>query len=135
MHLTIISRIVRYLWSAPCTVVGLCLAFPALFIGGSFRVVAGIIEVAISKHGKTNALLRHIPFNAITFGHVVIAGTEADLHRLRRHELAHVRQYERWGILFFVAYAAASLWELIRGRHPYWDNCFEIEARSSENTR
>jgi hypothetical protein len=40
----------------------------------------------------------------------------------------HVRQYERWGVLFFPLYAASSLWQLARGRDPYRDNRFEREA-------
>lgn len=129
---TKVSRMLRYLWTAPCTLIGLFLAFPLLFFGGSLRVVAGVIEISMSTQGKSNAFLRLLPFNAITFGHVVIARTEADLHSLRAHELAHVRQYEKWGVLFFVAYIAASLWQLLRGRRPYWDNWFEVQARANE---
>jgi hypothetical protein len=103
-----------------------------LFFGGRLRVVAGVVEVGVSVHAEPNALLRLLPFNAITFGHVVIASTEAELNRLRAHEHEHVKQYEQWGALFFVAYPGASLWKLLRGRRPYWDNCFEIEARASE---
>jgi hypothetical protein len=40
-----------------------------------------------------------------------------------------VRQYERWGLLFYPAYGLSSLWQLLRGRRPYWDNVFEVEAR------
>jgi hypothetical protein len=38
-------------------------------------------------------------------------------------------QYERWGLLFFLAYPASSFAQLLRGRNPYWYNYFEIEAR------
>ena len=127
-----IHRILRYTWAAPCTAVGLCLAAPALVFGGGLRVVEGVIEVAISARGKAGIIPALLPFNAITFGHVVIAITGAELDRLRAHEQEHVRQYERWGVLFFFAYPAASLWELLRGRRPYVDNWFEIEARASD---
>jgi hypothetical protein len=40
-----------------------------------------------------------------------------------------VRQYERWGALFFVLYAVSSLCQWLRGRDPYWHNRFEREAR------
>jgi hypothetical protein len=103
-----------------------------LLFGGRLRVVGGVIEVAASVLEEPNAFLRLPPFNAITFGHVVIGTTERQLHRLRVHEREHVRQYEKWGALFFVAYPAASLWELLRGRRPYVDNWFEIQARASE---
>lgn len=129
-----IGRILRYMWAAPCTVVGLCLASPALLFRGRLRVAGGVIEVAVSTLVEPGAVLRLLPFNAITFGHVVVATTEAELHRLRAHEHEHVRQYEKWGALFLVAYPAASLWELLRGRRPYMDNWFEIEARASETS-
>jgi hypothetical protein len=45
------------------------------------------------------------------------------------HELVHVRQYERWGFLFFPLYLAGSLRALLRGGHAYRDNPFEIAAR------
>ena len=49
------------------------------------------------------------------------------------HEQAHVRQYERWGVFFFVAYPAASLWQLLRCRRPYIDNWFEVQAREGRS--
>jgi hypothetical protein len=55
------------------------------------------------------------------------------LHRLRTHEHEHVRQYERWGVLFFAAYPLSSLWQLLRGHRPYMDNWFEIQARARES--
>jgi hypothetical protein len=73
------------------------------------------------------ALRRH-PYSVFTLGQVVIATSAVEMERLREHERAHVRQYERWGIAFPVAYAASSLWQRLRGRDPYWDNRFEVEA-------
>src|SRR5437667_3428316 len=117
-----IGRVGRYLWAAPCTAVGLCLAVPVfLFRTGSARAVNGVIEVALSKRKAPSGLLRSLPFNAIAFGHVVLATTESELDRLRVHEHEHVKQYERWGASFFVAYPLASLWQLLRGHRPYMD--------------
>ena len=70
-----------------------------------------------------------MPFRAIALGHVVIAVGRIELDAMRAHEQVHVRQCERWGIAFFPAYAASSLWQLLRGRNAYWDNHFEVEAR------
>jgi hypothetical protein len=42
-----------------------------------------------------------------------------------------VRQYERWGVLFFPLYLGSSLWQLLRGRSPYYANRFEREAFST----
>ena len=90
----------------------------------------GVVEVAFARCPAW--LQRRLPFVAITLGHVVIATSAEELERLRAHELAHVRQYERWGAAFFVAYAASSLAQWLRGAHPYWDNRFEREARQAE---
>jgi hypothetical protein len=64
----------------------------------------------------------------MALGHVIIARSVADLDFSYAHELVHVRQYERWGPLTVPAYLAASIWQRLRGRHPYWDNPFEREA-------
>ena len=68
-------------------------------------------------------------FDAITLGHVVIGASPAALARCRAHERVHVRQYERFGVLFFPLYAASSALQWLRGRDPYWDNRFERQAR------
>ena len=122
-------RLARYGWASPCTVVGLCLCAPAFLFGAKARVVDGVIEVALSPHKMPAAVQRILPFTAITFGHMVLGVSEQELDRLRTHEQAHVRQYERWGILFFAAYPTASLWQWLAGRRPYMDNGFEVQAR------
>jgi hypothetical protein len=42
----------------------------------------------------------------------------------------HVRQYERWGLLFPILYVLASFRALLTGKRFYWDNVFEVEARN-----
>ena len=74
-------------------------------------------------------------FSAITFGHVVLAASEQDQNHLRSHERAHVKQYERWGPLFLLAYPAESAMQLLRGRRPYLDNRFEVQAREQAARR
>lgn len=120
----------RYLWAAPATVVGLALALIVLLSGARLQVVDGVLEVA---GGRLKAILARLPgslrFGAITFGHVIVAVDQAQLNHSRAHEQVHVRQYERWGILFFPLYLGSSLGQLLRGRQPYRDNRFEREAR------
>ena len=70
-------------------------------------------------------------YRAITFGHVVLCVDDIDDETLR-HEMVHVRQYERWGPLFVPAYLIASLVARSRGRHAYRDNRFEVAARVTE---
>ena len=125
------GRIAACLWAAPCTAVGLCLVAPAFLFGAQARLVEGTLEVALGREAGAARIRRRLPFSAITFGHLVAATRFAELDRLRRHEQAHVRQYERWGLLFFVAYPAESLLQWLRGRRPYIDNRFEVQAREA----
>jgi hypothetical protein len=106
------------------------LALPMLVTGARVRAQHGVLEVAW-RHGPW---LARAPFVAITFGHMVLGRSHAELSRLRAHEHAHVRQYERWGVLFLLLYPASSVWQLLRGRRPYLDNVFEVDARAVELT-
>ena len=121
---------IRYAWAAPASLVGLALGLVALAAGGSARRVDGTLEIS---GGALTRVVRSIPsiehFAAITLGHVIVGQDEAALACCRAHERVHVRQYERWGVLFFPLYAASSLWQLLRGRDWYRDNRFEVEAR------
>ena len=92
--------------------------------------VGGTLEVALSSVQPARGLVRRLPFNAITFGHLIAAVDAAELERLRAHERVHVAQYERWGVLFFVAYPLASLGPWLRGGRAYLDNRFEVQARA-----
>jgi len=120
----------RYAWAAPATAVGLVLAIIVWLLGARAKVVDGVLEVG---GGRLKAILSRLPgslrFGAITFGHVIVGVDRAELDRSRAHEQVHVRQYERWGILFFPLYLGSSLGLLLRGRPPYWENRFEHEAR------
>jgi hypothetical protein len=120
----------RYAWAAPATIIGLLLALPALWHGRlTFR--QGVLEI----HGPIlRWLLTHLTIvrggvAAITFGHVVLGCDAEALAWTRDHERVHVAQYERWGPFFLPAYVVASVWALLRGGDPYFDNCFEREAR------
>jgi hypothetical protein len=123
-------------WASPCSLVGLAFAAIVLLCGGRARRVGGTLEVSVRRNMATARWpLRALPFGAITLGHVIVGATPQQLERLRAHERVHVRQYERWGLAFFVAYPAASLWQLLRGRRPYWDNPFEVQARVLSGAR
>lgn len=126
-------RVAAYLWVAPVTLVGLVLALVALAGGGQARWVEGQLEVAGARRLRGFGRWPHVrDFVAITLGHVILGRDHATLARWRRHEQAHVRQYERWGLLFWPLYLGASGWAWLRGRAPYRDNPFEIEARRAE---
>lgn len=118
-------RLLGYAWASPCTLVGLALGVTVLLAGGRAYTAAGAWEFAL----RPAAYRSRLPFHAITLGHVILGTSPQVLAALRAHEQVHVRQYERWGPLFFLAYPAASLWQWLRGGRPYRDNCFEVEAR------
>jgi hypothetical protein len=126
MHLSPrLIRVLRYAWASPCSLVGLLLALPMLLLGGRVRIESGVLEVALPGTRR-----HRLDLGAITLGHVVLGGSAHTLNHLRAHEQEHVRQYERWGLVFFLAYPASSLIQLLRGRHPYWLNHFEVQART-----
>lgn len=119
-----------YIWVFPGSVFGLLFAALGLTTGGKAQIVEGVLEV----HGGWVTIIltrgnRWVgPIAAITLGHVVLGCDEESLHRTRRHERVHVRQYERWGPFFIPAYLASSLWLGMRGYNAYLDNPFEVEA-------
>jgi hypothetical protein len=116
----------RILWALPATCIGALLGCAAMAFGARARVVQGVLEFT----GRSRPLLG---FGAITFGHVIIAANADCLEACRAHEHVHVRQYERWGVLFFPLYGAASAIAWLRGGHFYRDNRFEREAYGREN--
>ena len=122
----------RYLWAAPASAVGLVPAALACTLGASARVADGVLEVA---GGRLARWVGKVPacggFVAITFGHVVIGQSHAVLAELRAHEHEHVRQYERWGVLFFAAYLGSSAVQWLSGRGAYRHNHFECQARAA----
>ena len=125
--------VIRYLWVLPATLVGLALALLALGLGASLRCVDGTLEVGGGRlHRWIMKLPRGMRFEAITLGHVIVGRSHAVLAEVRLHEQVHVRQYERWGPLFLPLYLGSSLWQWLRGKDPYLDNCFEREAFEAE---
>lgn len=67
------------------------------------------------------------PAAAVTLGRTILLDPHARVSgRLIRHELAHVRQWEREPNAFPFRYIASHI------RHGYGDNPFEAEARAAE---
>lgn len=130
-------RLLRYLWPLPVSVFGMLFALLARTSGGQWRRVAGVVEA--SGGWPARVLRVGFPFSgpvaAITLGHVVLGDSVESLDVTRMHERAHVRQFERWGMLMLVLYPLAGLLAWARGGDPYRDNCFEREARAAEGRR
>jgi hypothetical protein len=120
----------RILWASPWSLFGL-LVGTAMVLAGGGRLRRHGIALEIFGRGPT-WFLRFFPLvagaSAVTFGHVILARSEAEMDVCREHELVHVRQYERWGPLFIPAYLLCWLVLSVRGRSGYWDNPFEREA-------
>ena len=124
-----IFSVARYVWASPATSVGMLLSLIAFAVGAKGRVVEGAIEVAGGRIDRCLLVLpRYCRFGAITFGHVIIGVDHETLSQHRLHEHVHIRQYERWGVLFFPLYLWSSLLQIARGRDPYLNNSFEREA-------
>ena len=124
-------KLALYLWSSPTTLLGLFFLHPTLLTGGRARVVNGVLEI---HGGVTNFFLKRCTLlpggaSAMTLGHVVLGRDQASLDFTRTHERIHVSQCETWGPFFLPAYGMASALAFLRGKHPYLDNHFEIEAR------
>ena len=89
---------------------------------------------------RENSWLARIAAGRMGYGHIaMVVGHTIHLHNTTRaqflarpswvlHELKHVEQYERHGLMGF-------LWRYFRDwrRNGYYDNVFEKEARAAEN--
>jgi hypothetical protein len=127
-------RVGAYLWALPVTLIGILVVLIARSSGGVQQRVDGVLEAA--GGWPAWVLRRGFPFSgsvaAITLGHVVVGVSLAALDATRAHERAHVRQFERWGVLMVVLYPLAGLLAWLRGGNPYIDNVFEREVRAAE---
>ncbi len=117
----------RHLWAGPGTLLGLAAVAASL----ERPRVEGPVVFARSDRGFARWFLRQRGYCAITLGHVVLVTGQAPANVLI-HELVHVRQTERWGPFFIPAYLVAMLLARFRGKDPYWQNPFEVEAQLAE---
>ena len=131
-----LPSILRYLWAAPTTAIGV-----VVLLAGLRRAKVRLVDGVLEAHGPMLAwILRNLTLMpggvaALTLGHVVIGRDDDSLESTRAHERVHVRQCEAWGPLFVPAYLAASLAAIARGRSFYYDNRFEIEAYAVDTSR
>ncbi len=75
----------------------------------------------VSDRGLARLVLSRRGFSAITLGHVIVASREPS-EAIWRHELRHVRQYERLGLAFLPLYLR------LHARHGYARHPLEREA-------
>ena len=125
-------RLFYYLWAAPITLPAMAIGYACVALGetrihkqaGVWEFYGGVVARLLDIIGLPG--IGSVP--AMTLGHVIWARNRRELCRWRRHEFVHVAQYERWGPLFVPVLYTAALWLALRGRHPYYDNPFEVEA-------
>ena len=90
-------RLLRYVWAAPATLLGLTCLPLAWASGGRWRVVRGVLEI----HGGLVGRVLRGPLPvvrsaaAMTLGHVVIGQDQLCLDLTREHEHVHVPQHRR----------------------------------------
>lgn len=84
--------------------------------------------------GAAALLMLHPVRNVVAcaIGHVIVARDRSALDGSRSHEQEHMRQFDRWGLLFPLAYGLESAWQWLSGRCPHRDNRFERAARQAE---
>lgn len=126
------------IWAFPITVFGLILALPAMLPrhGRIIHLRHATTPALLVTGTFADRLLAMHPLGNIigmSIGHVVIVREAHLTYRLLEHELAHVRQAARWGLLFPFAYLMSSLHQACRGRRAYRDNLFEVQARAAES--
>ena len=75
-------------------------------------------------------------FAGLTLGQVILFRWDVDTwERLMAHEEAHVRQMERWGIIFPFLYVGEFLFHFVRTRNwmkAYYSISWEKKAREAE---
>ena len=122
-------------WASPLSLVGLAIALPVFVWRGHAQFIHGRNFALLVRGPLADFLLGHHPFGAMAamaLGHIVISENQGLSARVLTHELEHVRQAERWGVVFPFAYLVSSAWAALCGRDPYWHNHFEIAARKAE---
>jgi hypothetical protein len=93
-------------------------------------------EPRIHFHSRLFRLPGYRRYSATVLGrHIFVKGGELP-PKLLRHELAHIGQIRRHGILGFYSRYLFEYFRLLwkyRSHHKaYWENPFEVEARAAE---
>ncbi len=135
-----LARTVKVLWVLPVSLCALPL-LPFAVWRARWRVCDSVLEISspalawFLRGPWFRVMSGGEGFAAATIGHVIVARDPQCLDRCRVHEHVHVRQCERWGVLFPLVYVLAGLYAAIKAKHwdaYYWNNVFEREARAAE---
>ena len=127
-----IAFILGVIWALPISVLAFMLVVALRPTGTRWAVLRyGQMSAVVAWGGWLSPILSHLPLGSVsgmTLGHVVWLNQIWSVRPIGAHEVAHVRQYAFWGLLFPLVYGFESLWQWLRGRHYYWDNRFEMVA-------
>ena len=147
-----ISRIVADLWDAWLAIAParrrageLWRTLPGDLLGVAVMRLSGIpaptrrvalpdgTEALLVEDRRASLYLDHVPLKpyAQTLGRYVVARGQLPDGTIR-HELEHVRQWSRLGPLYLMAYGLESMRVILMGGHRYFDNRYELAARSHE---
>lgn len=67
---------------------------------------------------------------AQTIGESIVMHVNFDGHaQIFNHEMIHVKQFRQYGLLLPLLYAFDCIVKFAQGKHYYFDNRFEVEAR------
>ena len=129
-----IKKILGYTWASPVTAVGLAYAGTCQLAGWyKWRGVRqdGLVwQVTDSSPNWLLYLWKTWAGHAV--GNVVVLNCDPDTKlTFLEHELVHVRQCMRLGVLHPIVYGISMLaiWIACESSSPYYSNFFEIDAR------
>lgn len=115
------------IWAFPLTLAGRALA--RLTGCSLYATLADGVQLYLPGPWFLRVFFDRYSVAAFTWGETIIGATEKDLKYALPHELIHVKQAYRWGILLPILYGLSSLWALVTGKNPYVENYFERQAR------
>jgi hypothetical protein len=116
-------------WNTPNTLIGLLTK--GVFGRRKFKRV-GEQQYEALLGSPFDKFMRKIGFAAITLGEVVLFVNGGVTKKRLVHEMAHVKQGRKWGILFLPLYLSASLWGRLSEGTWYASNHFEKDAEERE---
>ena len=98
------GMVLRYLWASPNTLLGLLVG---IFMFSKPRRAGGVLLFE-SGWGPVVWVMRKAKTGAVCLGHVIVSRVPVE-GRVLRHEMVHVRQYERLGPAFIPLYVYQCL--------------------------
>jgi hypothetical protein len=134
------SYMMRFLWAFLAEALALPLlglrvvlrwiTFDDEFFDDGFRVRVYLVKGFFFEYlwPKRFSGVSWIPGVILLSPTLYMPGERDHCDRVLLHELFHMRQWRKWGILFPLVYGIFSLkaWPRV-----YWDNRFEVEARAA----